>query len=158
MPKPFMARTHATAHEEFIGAHMFTNGGTKGCNVFLLARQPGSGIKVTDMPCAVSEYDDWEDFAQNAGLEQGKWKDLKPAERNSRQMRGDGEVRLLQQALDFQEAHNDNLKTPAFADGIWVMFDYNRGYAPDLEASDVMDIFRLPKFGYWLFRSQREPG
>jgi beta-galactosidase len=156
MPKPFIAKTHALAHEEFPGAQMFTCGWTKGYDVFIQARQHGGCKQVKDMPCVVSEYGDWEYFAQNAGLAQGQWKDLKPAERNSRQLRGDGEMRLLQQALNFQEAHNDNLKTTAFADGIWVMFDYNRGYAPDIEASGVMDIFRLPKFGYWFFRSQRD--
>lgn len=156
MPKPFIAKTHAIAHEEFPGDQMFTCGWTRGYDVFLQARQHGGCTKITDVPCVVSEYGDWEYFAQNAGLEQGKWKDLKPAERSSRQLRGDGEVRLLQQALNFQEAHNDNLKTTAFADGIWVMFDYNRGYAPDIEASGVMDIFRLPKPGYWFFRSQRD--
>lgn len=157
MPKAFIAKTHALAHEEYPGDQMFTCGWTKGYDVFIQARQHGGCTKVTDLPCVVSEYGDWEYFAQNAGLAQHLWKDLQPAERNSRQLRGDGEVRLLQQALNFQEAHNDNLKTIAFADGLWVMFDYNRGYAPDIEASGVMDIFRLPKFGYWFFRSQREP-
>lgn len=158
MPQAFIAKTHALAHEEFPGDQMFTCGWTRGYDVFLQARQHGGCKKVKDQPCVVSEYGDWEYFAQNAGLAQGQWKDLEPAERNSRQLRSAGEVRLLQQALNFQEAHNDNLATRAFADGIWVMFDYNRGYAPDLEASGVMDIFRLPKFGYWFFRSQRDPG
>jgi beta-galactosidase len=156
MPKPFIARTHGIAHEEYPGDQMFTCGWMRGYDVFIQARQHGGCTKVKDVPCVVSEYGDWEYFAQNAGLQQHLWKEMQPAERSSRQLRSDGEARLLQQALNFQEAHNDNLKTRAFADGIWVMFDYNRGYAPEIEASGVMDIFRLPKPGYWFFRSQRD--
>jgi beta-galactosidase len=156
MPRPFIARANAAAHEEYPGDQCFTCGWQDGFDVFLQARQHGGCHGITNKPCVISEYGDWEYFAQNAGLAQHLWANLQPAERSSRQLRGDGEVRLLQQALNFQEAHNDNLKTTAFADGIWVMFDYNRGYAADLEASGVMDLVRLPKPAYWFFRSQRD--
>ena len=158
MPESFVKQTHAIAHDEYPGDQCHTAGWVKGYDVFIQARQHGGCRNVTNQPCVVSEYGDWEYYAQNAGFEQNKWKDLQPAERSSRQLRGDGETRLLQQALNFQEAHNDNLKTTAFADGLWVMYDYNRGYAPDLESSGVMDVFRLPKFSYWFFRSQRDAG
>ena len=156
MPRQFIKEANAIAHEEYPGDQCYTAGWEKGYDVFLQARQHGGCHGITNIPCVISEYGDWEYYAQNAGFEQGKWKDLKPAERSSRQLRGDGEVRQLQQALNFQEAHNDDLGTTAFADGIWVMFDYSRGYAPDLESSGVMDVFRLPKFGYWFFRTQRD--
>ena len=156
MPREFIRKANAIAHAEYPGDQCYTAGWQYGYDVFIQARQHGGCKKTTDRPCLVSEYGDWEYYAQNAGFEQNLWKDLQPAERNSRQLRGDGEVRLLQQALNFQEAHNDNLKTTAFADAIWVMYDYNRGYADDIESSGVMDIFRLPKFGYWFFRSQRD--
>lgn len=158
MPAAYIAKTEAIAHEEYPSDQCYTAGWKRGYDVFIQARQHGGCHAVTNGPCLVSEYGDWEYYAQNAGLHQDRWADLKPAERSSRQLRGDGEKRLLQQALNFQEAHNDNLGTPAFADGVWVMFDYSRGYAPDLESSGVMDVYRLPKFSYWFFRSQRDAG
>jgi len=155
MTDDFIARSHALAHEEYPGDQCYTCGWSYGYDVFIQARQHGGCEDVTDRACLVSEYGDWEYYAQNAGLDQGAWADLAPDDANSRQLRWHGEKGLLQQATNFQEAHNDNRKTIAFADGLWVMFDYNRGYAPDIESSGCMDIFRLPKFSRHFFRSQR---
>jgi beta-galactosidase len=157
MPAEFIRTTHAIAHEEYPGDQCFTCGWTEGYDVFIQARQHGGCREVTGRACVVSEYGDWEYYAQNAGLEQETWANLSPDEATSRQLRWHGEARLLQQATNFQEAHNDNRKTIAFADGLWVMFDYNRGYAPDIESSGCMDLFRLPKFSEAFFRSQRPP-
>ncbi|MDH3458542.1 MAG: DUF4982 domain-containing protein [Gemmatimonadota bacterium] len=156
MPDEFIRTTHAIAHEEYPGDQCYTCGWTRGYDVFIQARQHGGCRDVTDRPCVISEYGDWEYYAQNAGLQQDAWANLAPDEANSRQLRWHGEAALLQQATNFQEAHNDNLKTIAFADGLWVMFDYNRGYAPDIESSGCMDLFRIPKLSYAFFRSQRQ--
>jgi beta-galactosidase len=156
MPDYFIKKTHELVHEEYPGDQCFTCGWMKGYDVFGQARQHGGCVGIDLYPCVVTEYGDWEYYAGNQGFNQDDWENLKPSERNSRQLRGDGEIRLLQQAVNYQEAHNDNLKTKAFADSIWVMYDYNRGYAEDIEASGIMDIFRLPKFSYYFFKSQRD--
>ena len=159
MAPEFIAALHAAGHDEYPGNQLATTGWVTGYDVKMTARQHGSTKEFQDttFPSFVSEYGDWEYYAGNAGLNQDAWGNLKQAERTSRQLRGDGEVRLLQQATNLQEAHNENRGTRAFGDGYWVMYDYNRGYATDLESSGIMDIFRLPKFSHAFFRSQRDP-
>jgi beta-galactosidase len=158
MPEGFIDRAIAIAHEEYPGDQCFTAGWINyGYDIYLQARQHRlEHYRKPLKPYIVSEYGDWEYYALNAGLNQDRWDDLLPEARTSRQLLSDGETRLLQQATNVQEAHNDNLTTPAFADGYWVMFDYNRGYADDLETSGIMSIERLPKFSYHFFRSQRD--
>jgi beta-galactosidase len=158
MPKTFVPQLNAAVHEEYPGDQAWSAGWQNdGFDIYLQARQHRlQHYAPPDRPYIVSEYGDWEYYAQNAGLNQAAWANLKEEERTSRQPLGASEARLLQQALNIQEAHNDDLHTPALADGYWDMFDYNRGYAPDLETSGVMSLERVPKFAYFFFRSQRD--
>jgi len=158
MPDAFVDRLHKTVHTEYPGDQAFSVGWVpRAYDIYMQARQHRLEAKhaLPNKPLIVSEYGDWEYYAMNAGFNQTAWGDLKPADRYSRQLLGQGEKHLLQQAANVAEAHDDNFTTPAFADGYWVMFDYARGYAPDLEASGVMSIDRLPKFAAEFFRSQR---
>ncbi|TXG39101.1 glycoside hydrolase family 2 TIM barrel-domain containing protein [Seonamhaeicola maritimus] len=160
MPVFFMEELNKIVHEQYPGDNVYSCGWMNDVyDIFFQARQhrllhPERYDE--SKPYSVSEYGDWEYYSNNAGLNQHSLSRTERYETSSRQKRGYGEARLLQQALNLQESHNDNFNTTAYADSYWVMYDYNRGYHDDIEYSGVMDIFRLPKFGYYFYKSQRD--
>ena len=63
------------------------------------------------------------------------------------------------QAWNFQWDHNNNERNHHLAgDLVWEGIDHNRGYFPEdpVSKSGVLDIFRLPKFSFYFYQSQRE--
>ncbi len=166
-PAVFMKRLHEIVHEEYPGDQAISAGWKdKHYDLFIPARQHARGPvfwnnwKHGNKAIFTAEYGDWEYFANRAAnFNQTGAKALKREESNSRQRRGDGEVRLLQQALNYQESHNQNHVNPAMiGDANWLFIDANRGARPDHCESGVIDIFRIPKFSYYFFQSQRNIG
>ena len=162
MPDDFIAQMNYIFKQQ-IGSNGFSAGWLDhpSYDVFIPARQHAkapdywAGYKPKAKAMFIAEYGDWEYYAQNAGFNQTQFADLAPTERNSRHLRSASEKALLQQAFNFQEASNSNRKgANIIGEANWVCFDYNRGYSPDLEASGIYDITRLPKYAVSYYKSQ----
>ncbi|HEU5080056.1 MAG TPA: glycoside hydrolase family 2 TIM barrel-domain containing protein [Opitutaceae bacterium] len=160
MDESFMAHLQAIGHEELPGGQIFTCGWIDRYDVYLHSRQHGEIHRWQngDKALVIAEYGDWEFFASNEGFNQKTGAGRFANWSHGRQLRAFGERGLRQQAVNHIIAHNDTMNSPAALDGLWSMFDYTRGYDLDRAACGIMDVFRLPKFSYHFFRSQRDIG
>ncbi|MBA4137852.1 MAG: hypothetical protein C0518_11090 [Opitutus sp.] len=158
MSEEFMAKMNAIGHAELPGDQMFTCGWLDRYDVYIHSRQHGKihSWQNGDKAHVVAEYGDWEFYAANEGFDQKTGAGVLPLALNSRKFRGEGERGLLQQAANFTAALNDTLASPAVLDGNWGFADYARGYDPVRAACGVVDVFRLPKFAWQFYRSQRD--
>jgi len=150
----FRVNSSKIAHEEYPGDNFFTSGDTYAAE-----------HTEWDVP-----YNSWEDPF-------GRPQDIQPNQAGfvreygdyefggdmstTRVNRADGEKALLQNAWNFQWEHN-LLMGPKYypwtiGDASWAFYDGFEATRKTTSNWGIVDVFRLPKFGYYFFRSQLSP-
>ena len=126
-----------------------------------------SGDSYFTKACWDVPYDDWNGdpgnrnnttYPDNAFLirEYGDY-EFGGGNSTTRQLRGAGEQKLLQQAWNLQWEHNKNRKyvPRAIGDLTWAFYDGLAGAVVGIEGWGVADLFRIPKYSYYFFKSQQ---
>ncbi len=135
----FARRAMEIGHEEFPGDQCFVSGWKFDhiYDVFIRATQHGARQYTGKAPLVISEYGHWDYGEGNS---------------TSDVNRRDGERAMLVQARNHQESLNANRALPFLCgDGLWVGIDFQT------YPSGIIDYFRLPKFSYYFYQSQRDP-
>ncbi len=146
-PADFSNKMQKAAKEEFAGSQMFTCGqeSNKVMDIYQAAVQQGGRKPKTGRVQGISEFGHWE-YGGFTGT--------------SNQPRSAGEKGMLKLAWNQTDAMSKNhgLKWCSF-DAVWVWNDYFgfAQYVNSLCSGGVVDIFRIPKFSYYFFQSQRDP-
>lgn len=148
-PKEWKDGAVRVAHEEYPGDQCFTSGDAYGYDGFDVCyndwEEGFHRPNKTGKPGFIREYYDYE-FGGHYST--------------SRIRRGDGERAQVQNMWNAQWSLNryiaDYPRTMGAA--VWSMYDYNRGCCDNICHSGLADLFRLPKFGLYFFRSQISHG
>ncbi|MEL5893401.1 glycoside hydrolase family 2 TIM barrel-domain containing protein [Bacteroides sp. GD17] len=148
-PKEWKDQAIRTAHEEYPGDQCYTSGDTYGYDGFDVCyndwEEGFNRPNKTAKPGFIREYYDYE-FGGHYST--------------TRVTRGDGDHALIQNAWNAQWSHNRYRAYYPWTMGgaVWSMHDYNRGCCDNICYSGLADVFRLPKFGLFYFRTQVSAG
>ncbi len=149
----FLQAAQAAAHEEYPGNQMFTCGEDdhEVLDVYISSAQHAVRDYAGSKACIISEYGDWEHGCV--------WNESSPITGcRHRIERSDGEAKMLLVANTRANDLSMNRALPWYTvDGIWTIFDYQTWNLGAYTGSGDMDIFRLPKFSAYMYRSQRDP-
>ena len=150
----FCVSANSAAHQEYSGTQLYSCGenGSTSINVYSPTVQ-GSGrtLGASDSrPVFLSEYGDW-DLGCVFGTPITGCQD--------RVVRSDGEAAMLRQAANHSSELSQNRALSWLAgDVLWSAYDYQTWANQPLTSSGSLDIFRIPKYSAWFFKSQRAPG
>jgi beta-galactosidase len=148
----FLTSAQTTAHEEFNNSdQMFTcgeeteNKGTSNAimDLYMSSGQHEVYSYAGSRPCVISEYGDWEYGGFTS---------------TSRVDRSQGEAAMLKQVSN-QCGGLNVISGLSWLTGsaVWVGFDYQAWSNDPLCSSGALDLYRIPKYSAYFYRSQRDP-
>jgi len=136
--------THTIVHQEYPGDQAYSAQWILSrSDISIGSSQAGIRSSVNQRPTIIDEYGDWE-FGQSAST--------------SRQKREDGDNAMLIQASNIEKGTSDNLALNWYSLGsYWDYADYAGFSYYGITRCGIVDMYRLPKFGYYFLQSQRDP-
>ena len=149
-PEAYARRLHEAVHEELPGDQCFTAADPEIGHAGAFIELAWSRDPIAGKPFWGRE---WGDSVDNWGDQQGR----------VRVARGWGELPMLTQAINHAIKLDGMLKaagggpaaTRLAGAGLWAGIDCYRGYHHQPFLGGPLDLFRLPKFSYYFFQSQR---
>ena len=143
-PDYFAQKVHNITHEEYPFQGCFTacDRSAKGSQFFDIRYGGNNPNEVSFIREFGDNVDDWSSHNSNSRV-RSSW----------------GENPQIVQALHYSGWLDRFYSMPKQAIGgaLWHSFDHNRGYHPDPFYGGIMDIFRQPKYSYYVFQSLRDP-
>lgn len=158
-PESFARHAYKVVHEEYPypGCYAAIDQKSKGSFMYDVLYLPPKNEdfykKINNKPCFTREYgdfvDDWDSHNSysRAAREWGEHVQIRQAQHFARK------------DYDCSVSIDQILKTPRAHIGgaFWHAFDHQRGYHPDPFWGGLMDVFRQPKYSYYMMMSQRNP-
>lgn len=150
----FRIKSSEIAHEEYPGDNFFTCGDT------YAAKQTKWDVPFNSWNDPFGRPQDVQPGSPGFVREYGDY-EFGGSSSTTRVNRSNGEKALLQNAWNFQWEHN-LLRGPAYypwtiGDATWAFFDGFESFSKNTSDWGMMDVYRLPKFSYYFFRSQLKP-
>ncbi|HAJ79657.1 MAG TPA: hypothetical protein DCO75_07785 [Fibrobacteres bacterium] len=160
--KAFVDSAQKIAHVENPDSQMYTCGEDTGTyasypvfDVYMSSSQHGVRGYSGSRPCVISEYADWDLGCCYPG-DNGCATATTITGCENRIERGDGEASMISQAIKMDSSLSLNRALSWLSgDALWTAFDYQSWSYGPLTASGAIDIFRIPKFSAYFYRSQR---
>ena len=157
-PESFAQNAYRATHEEYPAPGCYAaiddkSKGAMGYDVLYTAPKNEAFYRNSGKSCFTREYgdcvDDWNSHNSYSRVarEWGEGPQIRQAQHYARKDYG-GSLTVDQ----FYKSPRGHV-----GGALWHSFDHQRGYHPDPFYGGVMDVFRQPKYAYYMFKAQRSP-